>query len=214
MRSPRAAGSRRERHGAAALRGPRHRHRHRARASRASCSRPSSRPTARPADTTAAAGSAWRSASGWSGDGRDDRGRERARPRQHLLVRGAVPARRPEPRWCKRARTSRRASGRCGCWWPTTWRQTGSMLEAMLGRHGHEVLLAEDGAAAVELAARESARRGADGRADAGDGRDGGDPADPPAAAACRRGADPRADRQRHGEPSASATSRPAWTDA
>ncbi len=29
------------------------------------------------------------------------------------------------------------------------------LLEEMLGRHGHAVLLAEDGAAAVELAARE-----------------------------------------------------------
>ena len=88
------------------------------------------------------------------GHGRDDRAGERARPGQPVLVRAAVRARRRAAAAERRART-RRASGRCACWWSTTSRPTASCSGAMLGRHGHEVLLAEDGADAVELVAPE-----------------------------------------------------------
>ena len=73
------------------------------------------------------------------------------------------------------------------------------LMVAMLGRHGHAVALADDGAAAVEHAARGRSGCGADGRADAGDGRDGGHPTHSPAAPARRGRADPGADGQRDG---------------
>jgi signal transduction histidine kinase len=57
-------------------------------------------------------------------------------------------------------------------------------------------------------------RPGADGRADAGDGRGGGDPPHPRAAAAGRAGADRGADRERDGERARSGTSGPGWTSA
>ena len=79
-----------------------------------------------------------------------------------------------------RRRRRRRASRRCGCWWPTTSPINRELLARCSAASGHEVLLAENGAEAVELAARIELRRGADGRADAGDGRHRGHPADPP----------------------------------
>ena len=73
------------------------------------------------------------------------------------------------------------------------------LMIAMLGRHGHAVALADDGAAAVEHAARGNLDVVADGRADAGDGWDGGHPTHSPAAPARRGRADPGTDGQRDG---------------
>ena len=57
-------------------------------------------------------------------------------------------------------------------------------------------------------------RPGADGCADAGDGRRGGDPAHPAAAWAGRRGAGLRAHRERDGQRARALPARPAWTRA
>jgi signal transduction histidine kinase len=70
------------------------------------------------------------------------------------------------------------------------------LLGEMLGRHGHEVVFAEDGGEAVGLGVAGRVRPGADGHADAVRGRGRGDAAHPAARGGGRRGAD----RRHHGE--------------
>jgi signal transduction histidine kinase len=128
-----------------------------------------------------------------------DRGRERARRGQPVLVRG-------------RARGRRRGGGvRAGRLRPGL----GAAAAAAAGR-GHRAQPGPAGRHARPARARGGVRRGrgggggagvagrvrrgADGRADAGDGRGGGDPPHPRAAAAGRAGADRGADRERDGE--------------
>ena len=112
------------------------------------------------------------------GHGRRDRGGQRARRGQPVLVRGAAGAR------------GRGGGQERAAFDPAQVRPlrllvaedvelNRDLLGEVLGRHGHAAVFAENGAEAVERAAGRRLRPGADGRADAGDGRGGGDPPHP-----------------------------------
>ena len=123
--------------------------------SRATCSNPSPKPTDRPAGPTAAAGSGWRSASAWSQAMGGAIGVE-STPGRGSTFWSEIPFARGDAAAAAKRSTSEPASIRpLRVLVVDDVAGNRELLEEMLARHGHEVLLAEDGAAAVELAARE-----------------------------------------------------------
>ena len=91
-----------------------------------------------------------------------------------LAAHGA-PARRRRPEPARRP-----ARGRCTSCWPRTTRSTRSWPSRLLEKQGHTVVVADNGREALDGAGAAAVRPGADGRADAGDGRPRGDGRDPP----------------------------------
>ena len=87
--------------------------------------------------------------------------------------RSSAPAR-PAPAARRRRRRAEAGGGRCrrcaSCW-PRTTSSTSGWRCACWRRPGHAVTVAGNGRQAVEALERERVRPGADGRADAGDGR-------------------------------------------